>query len=109
MLEAPAGCIEPGETPEDAARRELAEETGYRARTLTSLGGIWMAPGFCNEFMHVFLAEGLTPGPTNPDADEAIEHCPTPMDHVMAMIADQRIQDAKTILAMQWVHATRRI
>ena len=93
----------------DAARRELAEETGYRARTLTSLGGIWMAPGFCNEFMHVFLAEGLTPGPTNPDADEAIEHCPTPMDHVMAMIADQRIQDAKTILAMQWVHATRRI
>ena len=59
MLEIPAGTLDPGETPEDCARRELQEEIGYVPKNLESLGGIYTAPGYTTEFIHLFLATGL--------------------------------------------------
>src|SRR4029077_19135676 len=73
MWELPAGRLNPGETPLQAARRELTEETGYRAKRWKRLLAFYPTPGYCSERMTVFLAEGLTPGPTNFDEDESIE------------------------------------
>jgi ADP-ribose pyrophosphatase len=71
-LEIPAGLIEPGEDPLEAARRELAEETGLTG-DLTHLFSFFVSPGFTDEKTHVFLAENLRPIEATPDEDEAIE------------------------------------
>src|SRR6266536_3317139 len=60
LLEIPAGSVDPGEDVESAVQRELQEEVGVRAGRLRRLGGFYLAPGYCSEFMHVYLAEGLT-------------------------------------------------
>ena len=59
LLEIPAGGIEPGEEPSDSANRELEEETGRRAQKLEGLGGFYSSPGFCTEYLHLFLATEL--------------------------------------------------
>lgn len=68
--EIPAGTLEPGEDPLAAARRELVEETGLAARTWTQIGDFWVAPGFCTQISHTYLAEGLEPGEGRPEAIE---------------------------------------
>src|SRR5262245_41813107 len=60
MLEVPAGTLDGDEDPETAAQRELQEETGLRAARLTRLGGFWVAPGYCTEYIHIYLAENLS-------------------------------------------------
>ena len=65
-LEAPAGGVETGESPDDSAQRELQEETGYASRDLLTLGGFWMSPGSCTEYMHAYLARELVPSQLNP-------------------------------------------
>ena len=73
LLELPAGRIEPNERPLAAAKREMIEETGFRARKWTSLVRYYASPGFLGEWMEIYLAENITAGEAQPEADEDIE------------------------------------
>ncbi len=98
IIEAPAGKCEPGESPILTAKRELAEETHLNAERLTSLGTIFTTPGYSDEIIHLFLAEGLTKSENYPmDDDEIIEVRRFSLDEVKNMILNGRITDAKTI------------
>ena len=99
LLEAPAGGIDPGEAPEQAAQRELQEEIGHKAGRLDGLGEFWTAPGFCTEYMYAYLARDLSPSSLAPDEDEEIVVERHSLDSIRAMIRDGRIVDAKTIAA----------
>lgn len=97
LLELPAGSIDSGETPEEAATRELREETGYRPGKLDRLGGFYAAPGYCTEYLHFFRASRLKKSPlTAEDTDEIEVVAISPAD-VPGLIASGRICDAKTI------------
>ena len=100
LLELPAGTLEPDELPEQAAPRELAEETGDRAAHWQRLTGFFTVPGICNEYLHLFLATGLTPGKTNQEADEFIEVVTIPLNEALAMVYQGEIRDAKTIIGL---------
>jgi len=101
LLELPAGTLEPDEDPLPCAARELAEETGYVAHALTSLGRFYSAPGYTDEVLHAILALGLDRvGAADPDDDENLEPVIHTRDAVLAMIASGEIRDAKTIGAM---------
>lgn len=100
LLEVPAGTLEEGEHPEDCAYRELAEETGYRARSMTKLFQQFLAPGYSAEILHVYLAEGLVSGQQSFDDDESIEVHPVLLADVPGMISRGEIVDAKTIAAL---------
>ena len=97
LIEAPAGCIEPSEDPDGAAKRELKEETGFNAESMIKLSEMYMAPGFCNEYMHIYLATDLTKGATNFDVDETMELKAYQLSDMKALIQNHRIIDAKTI------------
>jgi len=100
MLEIPAGTLEPGEPPGECARRELEEEAGYRAGELVPLGEIHPAPGISTEIIHLFAATGLAETPARPEPDEDIEVEVLPLEEVVRMIADGRINDGKTAAAV---------
>lgn len=101
LLEIPAGGLEEGEEPEQTARREVREETGYAAASMQRLGGLWMAPGFCTEYMHFFLATGLSYDPLPGDEDERLSPpVPLNVEEIAAAIEAGAIQDAKTVAAM---------
>lgn len=100
ILELPAGTRHPDETQRECAQRELREETGFQAGSLTLLGRIWPAPGVSSEEMAIFLAEDLSPAPLPGDADEDIEAAPTPFADLWEMAQNGRIQDAKSIIAL---------
>lgn len=97
ILELPAGTRGWEEAWEACAQRELREETGLRAATLTALGEIWPAPGYSDEVMVLYLASGLRPAPLSADFDEVIEVEPVPLDKLVAMARDGRLQDGKSI------------
>lgn len=100
LLEAVAGTREPGEAPAVTAARELQEEAGYKALHLTPLGSFYSAPGFCDELLHLFLAERLVPSELPCDEDERIERvCLTP-EEALDAAARGEIQDAKTLAAL---------
>ena len=100
LLEAPAGLIEDSEDPDDAAQRELQEETGYASRSLRPLGGFWSSPGFCTEFMYIYLARDLVASRLSPDDDEFIEVERQPMSRIPQLIRLGEIRDAKTVAAL---------
>ena len=100
LLEAPAGGLEEGETPEDGVIRELQEEIGFVPGKLQEMAGFWMAPGFCTEYMHAFIATDLTQSVLPPDEDENIEVVPVPLEHTPELIRSGEIQDAKSIAAL---------
>ena len=100
IVELPAGGLEPDEDPDLAAPRELLEETGDRAAAWQKLGGFYSAPGILTEYVHLYLATGLTPGPTQLEFDEFIETITVPLNEAIAMIHRQEIQDAKTITGL---------
>ncbi len=100
LLEAPAGIVEPGDSPDDTAQRELREETGLGSGDLKPLGGFWNSPGFCTEYMHVYLARDLEPSPLEPDEDERIQTEWHPLSLIHDRIRAGEIQDAKTIAAL---------
>jgi ADP-ribose pyrophosphatase len=81
-----------------AARRELAEETGYQARTWTKLALFWVSPGYVQEKMTIFLATGLTEGEATPMEDERIESRWFKRQEVAEMIDSGKIEDAKTMI-----------
>ena len=101
MLELPAGSMDKdGESPEDCARRELAEETGFGAEEWKILYEGYLLPGYCNEYMYFFLATRLYHAPLVPDDDEQIEVLKLPLETSLAMIRDRKIIDAKTALGI---------
>jgi ADP-ribose pyrophosphatase len=105
IWEIPAGTMEPGETPRECAGRELEEETGYRARSLTPLFDCYAAPGYSMELMHVFVAKGLKPKERRPEEDEIISVEPVEGERAFRMIRSGQIRDAKTICALLYVRA----
>jgi ADP-ribose pyrophosphatase len=107
MWEIPAGRMEPEETVLAGAKRELLEETGYRAKRWTKMARFYVSPGFLGEWMQVYLAEELTCGASQPDEDEYIEHRQIPLSQALAWIGDGKIIDAKSIIAI-FQYARRR-
>ena len=104
LWEIPAGKLDPGETPLEAAKRELKEETGYSAETWTPLISYWPSPGFCAEKMNLFLATNLTAGEATPMDDEQIEARWFTREEVEAMISSGEMQDGKTVIAfLYWI------
>lgn len=98
IFEAPAGTIDEGEEPHETAYRELIEETGMKAETFVPKGWIYPSPGYTDERIWLYLAEGLSPcSDYGMDDDEVIEVVRVPVRELQAMIADGRIVDAKTI------------
>jgi ADP-ribose pyrophosphatase len=102
LLEIPAGTLEPSEPPEQAAVRELAEETGYRAGRWRKLGAFYPSPGVLSERTHLFVAEELTPGPMQLEKDEDIQPQVVAWELALAWALDGTIRDAKTLVALLW-------
>jgi ADP-ribose pyrophosphatase len=98
LWELPAGRLDPGETPLVAARRELKEETGCRAKKWTRLASFWVSPGYVQERMTIYLAQELTQGEATPMEDERIEARWFTSREVAEMIRTGKIQDAKTMI-----------
>lgn len=109
LWEIPAGRIERRESPLAAAKRELAEETGYRARRLRLLMDVYPTPGFVAERMYLYAATGLTAGATNFDADERIETRSFSLRTLLRMIRSRKIHDAKSVAGILfYVHFLHR-
>lgn len=101
LLEAPAGKLDPGESPEACARRETAEEIGFEPRTLVPLGGIWTSPGFTDERIWLFLARELEPTPQALEEDEHLSIVRLPFERVVELALEgQELTDAKTAIAI---------
>ncbi|MCW5932854.1 MAG: NUDIX hydrolase [Fimbriimonadia bacterium] len=100
LLEIPAGTLEENESPETCAIRELEEETGYTAKLMQPMFSQYLAPGYSQEVLHVFLAEELSEGSARPEEDEQLELVETPVSEVAPMVLDGRIRDAKTIAGL---------
>ena len=108
LLELPAGSRNPGEAPLAAAKRELIEETGYRARRWTMLLRYFASPGFLGEWMQIYLARDLREGTARPELDEQIEVLRMPLSQAMKMIAEGKIHDGKTIIGLSLYNTARR-
>lgn len=100
QVEIPAGKLDPGEDPMEAAKRELLEETGYTARDIRHLCSFSTSPGFADEILHLYVAEGLARGDARPDEDEFLDCFAVTLDEAKRMIREGRIGDAKTVTAV---------
>ena len=107
FIEIPAGKIDEGEATLDCARRELMEETGYAAAEWQRLGLIHNAIGYSDESIEIWLARGLEKREAKLDAGEFLEVFTQPFDEALAMAADGRISDVKTIVGLFWASAKR--
>lgn len=100
LYEIPAGRLDPGEAPEACARRELLEETGCTAETMTRMTTVFTTPGFTDERIHLFMAAGLTRGEARREPDEFIQAEPMPLARALELVERGEIRDAKTALAL---------
>jgi ADP-ribose pyrophosphatase len=100
LYEVPAGKIDDGEDRLAAAKRELIEETGFRAKKWTELTRYFASPGFLGEWMQVFLAEGLTAGEAEPEDDEKLEIYLVPLSKILRLIDAGEIRDGKTLVSV---------
>ena len=105
LWEVPAGMIERGEPPIETARRELIEETGYRATSLRFLWSLYPTPGFCEERIHLFVAGGLTLGAAAPEDDEEFEIKTWRVRDAWELVERDELRDAKTQIALAWARA----
>ena len=108
LLELPAGTREPGEDVLSTAQRELQEETGFSAADMRPAGGFFSAPGFCEEYLHLFIARKLVPQRLQGDEDEEIELEAVPLDEARRLILSGGIKDAKTIAGLYVLELTLR-
>lgn len=107
LEEIPAGKLERGEDPRDAAVRELREETGLSCDTLTPLGAVLPSPGGFGERLHLFYAEGLHAGEQSPDEDEFLTCERVPFEAFLRRVMSGEIEDGKTVTGILKVHALR--
>jgi ADP-ribose pyrophosphatase len=99
-LEIPAGKLDKNETPESCVRRELEEETGFRAKKIKKLVSYWPTPAFSNEIIHIYAAFGLAETKKSPDEDEFIGHCVINFKDALKRVKNGHIKDSKTIIAI---------
>ena len=100
LLEIPAGGIDPGEDPVTAVRREMREETGYLPRKVERLGGFYATPGYCTEYLHLYLATDLTPSQLFAEDTDSIKLFRVPISQIPGLIAYGSIWDAKSIAGL---------
>jgi len=100
LLEIPAGGIDPGEDPETAVCRELQEETGYLPKKVERLGGFYSTPGYCTEYLHLYLATDLVPSQLHAEDTESIILVSVPLGQIPQLIASGDICDAKSIAGL---------
>ena len=108
LLEVPAGCVDPGEEPDATVIREMQEETGYRPNRIKRLGGFYSAPGFCTEYLHLYLATELTPDRLHAEDSDSIELVRVPPDEVEGLIDSGAICDAKSIAGLLFYLKSRK-
>jgi len=108
LIELPAGRVEPKEATLAAAKRELIEETGYRAKRWTLLTKYFASPGFLGEWMQIYLARDIRDGVSQPEDDEQIEVFRLPLSEALALVAANKIHDGKTLIGLMLYDATRR-
>lgn len=107
IYEIPAGTMEKGESPLATAKREIIEETGFKAKRWEKIADFYTAPGFCDERMHVYLARDLTPAQADGDADEILRPVRMSIDAALQLIKTRRIRDAKSIAGLLIYHGRR--
>jgi ADP-ribose pyrophosphatase len=108
LWELPAGTLARGETALETARRELAEETGYRAASWRKLAQFYPSPGFVDETMTIYLARKMRPGPPRPEEDERIVAQPFAMKELLRLVRAGRIRDGKTLVGLLYFHCLTR-
>ncbi len=108
LFELPAGRVDTGETPEQAAARELEEEAGLRPAQLELLSFFYATPGFCDEGLRLFRATALTRVPARPEPDERLTLHELTLDEALRLIASGELRDAKTLVAVLLEDARRR-
>ncbi|MGH9497330.1 MAG: NUDIX domain-containing protein [Candidatus Sulfotelmatobacter sp.] len=108
LWELPAGRIDPGENELQAAKRELIEETGYRASRWKRILKFYASPGFVAETMAVYMATGLREGEAEPEEDEVIFKKLVPLPTAVSMVLKGAIRDAKTISTVLWLDRVSR-
>ncbi|MCU1249391.1 MAG: hydrolase [Edaphobacter sp.] len=108
LIELPAGRVEPGEAPLAAAKRELTEETGYRAKRWALLTKYFASPGFLGEWMQIYLARDIREGAATPEPDENIVVFRLPLSEALALIAANKIHDGKTLIGLMLYDTIRR-
>jgi ADP-ribose pyrophosphatase len=100
LLELPAGRVEPGESTLAAAKREMIEETGYRAKKWSLLTKYFASPGFLGEWMQIYLAREISEGIAQPEEDEKIEVIRMPLSQALALATANKIHDGKTLIGL---------